>query len=619
MSLRHYINDAFIVCTGTLGAGASLAPYIAFDYLTCDVNAQCVNNACVCNSPYVGTGTSCTSAEHAADTIDCVLTISAQFPRVPPQQWAMPTFPSPTTASPQLAPAPLPLVEPPPPSVPLAPGELLVARRAQVRSRYLVHRVSDLRAAELQCPTSTDNVGGATFSPVNAGTTGTGVCNSGWSGSATRACNNNGQWAATATTSCTRIVCGATTKDNAALPQTNSLTTATGSCIAGYTGTPQATCSASGTWSAVSPGCTLRVCAQVNDAANNVVWPATNAFASATGICASGFAGVTTRPCTSSGTFGTVSGSCVQLKCAAGSYDNAGWGLTNAGSTATGSCASGYSGSPKRDCLLTGEWSSSVSTPCTRNLCGAATNNDAVWPGNTPSNTVAVGTCLPGFSGTPSRECTAGGTWGAISNPCTQIYCPATQLDNADWPLTPAGSSSVSAACVSGYDGSAVRSCDVYGNWAPVTTACVRKQCAGLTEANAVWGTTNSLTQASGSCVAGYSGNPVRECSADGVFGPIINACAAIMCPPRTEQRATWSTSTAGSADVVGECDEGWEGAPTRSCSMAGSWGTIGGTACVRTCRARCICDTDDCLHRAQVSRDERLDCACALERGSGR
>ena len=264
-------------------------------------------------------------------------------------------------------------------------GELLEARRVQVRCQSVLKcHISDHCIAELQCPTSTDNVGGATFLPANAGTTGTGYCILGWTGSATRACNDNGQWAATATTSCTRISCAATTKENAAFPQTESLTTATGSCVDGYTGTPQATCLASGTWGNVAPGCALKVCAQLADDVNNVVWPATNAFATATVTCSSGYVGSPSRQCLSSGSFGEVTGSCVQLKCAAGSFENANWGLTNAGATATGWCVSGYSGAPKRDCLITGEWSLTVGAPlCTRNLCPAETSNNTVWPGNT--------------------------------------------------------------------------------------------------------------------------------------------------------------------------------------------------------------------------------------------
>lgn len=61
MSLRHYIFDTYNFCISTHGFGQSVAPYVAFDYNTCDVNADCIDNACVCKSPYIGTGTTCSS------------------------------------------------------------------------------------------------------------------------------------------------------------------------------------------------------------------------------------------------------------------------------------------------------------------------------------------------------------------------------------------------------------------------------------------------------------------------------------------------------------------------------------------------------------------------------
>ena len=61
MSLRHYIQDHHKTCMATGFVGTSVAPYVAFDYNTCDENAQCIENTCICNPPYVGTGTLCLS------------------------------------------------------------------------------------------------------------------------------------------------------------------------------------------------------------------------------------------------------------------------------------------------------------------------------------------------------------------------------------------------------------------------------------------------------------------------------------------------------------------------------------------------------------------------------
>ena len=50
-------------------------------------------------------------------------------------------------------------------------------------------------------------------------------------------------------------VCSAQTIGTAVFPATNSLVTATGTCVSGYGGSPKSTCSASGTWGTVTSPC----------------------------------------------------------------------------------------------------------------------------------------------------------------------------------------------------------------------------------------------------------------------------------------------------------------------------------------------------------------------------
>lgn len=107
--------------------------------------------------------------------------------------------------------------------------------------------------------------------------------------------------------------------------------------------------------------------------------------------------------------------------------------------------------------------------------------------------------------------------------------------------------------------------------------------CAAKTESNAQWPQTNSLVSASGVCVAGWAGSPTRYCSAAGVFESIVGSCVQKMCPPLTSNKATWTSVTAGTANVVGECELGYSGAPKRSCSIDGAWGSQSGTSCTRT------------------------------------
>ena len=51
----------------------------------------------------------------------------------------------------------------------------------------------------------------------------------------------------------------------------------------------------------------------------------------------------------------------------------------------------------------------------------AKTENNANWAA-TDSLTLATGTCIPGYSGSPTRACNADGSFGDIINPCTRTW-----------------------------------------------------------------------------------------------------------------------------------------------------------------------------------------------------
>ena len=57
-----------------------------------------------------------------------------------------------------------------------------------------------------------------------------------------------------------------------------------------------------------------------------------------------------------------------EINCTAvDSYSNAQWPKTAAGSTAAGTCGAGFvAGTPLRACLITGDWSDTVTNPCER-------------------------------------------------------------------------------------------------------------------------------------------------------------------------------------------------------------------------------------------------------------
>ena len=322
---------------------------------------------------------------------------------------------------------------------------------------------------------------------------------------------------------------------------------------------------------------------------NNVDWPSTPAFSTAMGTCFAGYSGNPQRTCSASGSWAlSIVGECMQLSCPAQTeYSNADWPLTVAGLVATGVCRSGYSGNPTRSCEIYGSWSPEVSSPCTRNYCPADSFENASWPALTPSNTIATGTCVAGYSGSPTRACSESGTWASTtSRPCVQVVCAAGFLDQANWPVATAGTADVNGTCTAGYSGPAKRSCLLSGEWGSLTAVCTRNICSGTTEGNAVWAQTNSLESVAGQCIPGFSGAPTRSCNADGVFGAIVNTCTQIKCPATVEQLASWPASNAGSTVVAGSCNAGLSGTPTRSCGLNGAWGGISGSCVQLYCPA---------------------------------
>ena len=137
--------------------------------------------------------------------------------------------------------------------------------RVQSLHSYAHHAMLRLLTCNIasSCPAdNTSHVGSATYPLTNGGEWANGTCLSGYAGSATRRCQSDGVWATSALTSCTRLLCEATTMGNAYFPDTDSLTSGYGTCFTGYSGSPSSSCSASGTWGEVTSPCvrTRRCC-----------------------------------------------------------------------------------------------------------------------------------------------------------------------------------------------------------------------------------------------------------------------------------------------------------------------------------------------------------------------
>ena len=122
------------------------------------------------------------------------------------------------------------------------------------------------------------------------------------------------------------------------------------------------------------------------------------------------------------------------------------------------------------------------------------------------------------------------------------------------------------------------------GSWSPTTTLpSTSPPCASTTEGNANWASTSAGTQASGACLSGYTGTPTRSCNAGGVWGSISGSCTSLPCASTTEGNANWATTSAGT-QASGSCLSGYTGSPTRSCTTGGVWGSI-----VSSCESRSL------------------------------
>ena len=95
--------------------------------------------------------------------------------------------------------------------------------------------------------------------------------------------------------------------------------------------------------------------------------------------------------------------------------------------------------------------------------CPALVEGNADWPSSSALTSVG-GTCEASFGGTPWRECLADGTWGDIHETCDALYCLGQSDNNAEWPQTRAGLQAL-GSCIDGFRGSPTRVCQPDGGW----------------------------------------------------------------------------------------------------------------------------------------------------------
>ncbi|HEY3449985.1 MAG TPA: hypothetical protein VGK67_26775 [Myxococcales bacterium] len=435
-------------------------------------------------------------------------------------------------------------------------------------------------------------------------------CDAGYtlSGSATRACQADGNFAGSAPT-CAANACS----PNLAAPANGTVSATTGvtgdaatyGCDGGYSlnGAATRTCLDTGAWSGTAPTCQLVMTGCTpNPCVHSASCTPSGASGYSCGTCDAGWQGANCdQPITCSGAVAPVHGS---VSAASATF----------GSSVTYSCDSGYSlaGSATRACQADGTFAGAAPTcapvdcgaaPSVANAAAPAVSGGAGGGATTTFGATAAYACSAGFakSGTDAA-CRANGTWSAAPT-CAAIDCGAAPLVlNAGSPTIGGGvgggasttsGATAAYACDAGYaKAGSDPVCGAGGSWSAAPT-CSVIDCGAApsvahagapTVAGGLGGGTSTTYSATAaySCNTGYTkagSNPV--CGAGGwSAAPTCNPVDCGSAPavanaasPAVSGGAGGGTSTTFGATAAYTCDASYAKAGTDStCGATGSW-----------------------------------------------
>ena len=204
------------------------------------------------------------------------------------------------------------------------------------------------------CPSLAAPTGGTVSAPMlTYGAIATYACANGYTiaGSASRTCQPDGTWSGSPPT-CAVKDCGTLTKPTNGAINVSSTAyggTATYSCVTGYnlSGGATRTCQSDATWSASAPSCVIANCGALTNPANGTVSATTTTYgATATYACSAGYSlsAAATRTCQSNGMWAGAAPACVPVNCGALTAPANGAVAapsTTFGATATYSCSLG--------------------------------------------------------------------------------------------------------------------------------------------------------------------------------------------------------------------------------------------------------------------------------------
>lgn len=312
-------------------------------------------------------------------------------------------------------------------------------------------------------------------------------------------------------------------------------------------------------------------------------------------------------------------------------------GSTTFGSSATGTCMTGYlppsSGSNpgttpmSRKCEVVSnnplQYGLSAITANSGDTCSpvtcaavnqsqapASANGYATWTSATFNNT-SSGSCIAGYIATSTlstRTCQADGTFGGFTGVCTPITCPNDGAGNATWTSATYGVDSVgnynggtsTGTCNAPYIAPQTplpsRTCQAAGTLSSIgSSACIRITCNNDNAGNATWTPAEYGSSSSGTCNSGYlyqggqtipaSGatSGARACLSTGLLASASQTCSPIQCPAdNSTGNATWtsasySPSPSTGSTSTGTCNPGYQGTlQSRYCNVVLSTTSVG-------------------------------------------
>ncbi|NXK36865.1 LYAM3 protein, partial [Piprites chloris] len=337
--------------------------------------------------------------------------------------------------------------------------------------------------------------------------------------------------------------------------------------------------------------------------------------------CQKGFVlmGPDISECTATGTWSEVTPHCEAIACPVLSAPD--WGELNCshlhgnftfGSTCVFSCQTGFvlKESETRECMATGTWTGD--TPqCKAITCPVLSAPDqgelncSHVHGDFAFNTICTFSCQMGFAliGPERRECMATGTWTGNATRCEAIACPVLsapdqgELNCSHHHGSFTFGSMCAFSCQTGFAliGPESRECMATGVWTGDTPQCKGIAAAQAIKCSAV--TTPKMGQAvcshplgdftfgstcAFSCQKGFvlTGPGSRKCTAMGTWTGDIPQCKAISCPvldPPSRGQLSCSHMHGNftyNSTCTFSCEEGFVqmGAEVLRCEATGNW-----------------------------------------------